>query len=107
MAEDEFLRVAEVAELLRLNPQTVRNTIARGDLRAVRFGRRVLIRRVDLDEYLVDAVKRSKPSAARTAFDHASTLVVRELREDAVPQASKALRELSAAALALAEELET
>jgi excisionase family DNA binding protein len=34
---DEFLTVAEVAELLRLNQQTMRNWIDRGDLAAVRI----------------------------------------------------------------------
>jgi predicted transcriptional regulator len=31
---DEFLTVAEVAELLKLNEQTVRNMVDRGDLPA-------------------------------------------------------------------------
>ncbi len=48
---DEFLTVAEVAELLKLNRQTVRNMVDRGDLPAVRVGtRRVRILRSDLDE---------------------------------------------------------
>jgi excisionase family DNA binding protein len=37
---DEFLTVDEVAQLLRLNPQTVRNMIDRGELPAVRVGAR-------------------------------------------------------------------
>src|SRR5207245_737152 len=50
-AVDRYLTVAEVAELLRLNPQTVRNWIDRGELRAVRVGaRRVRIRQSDLDQ---------------------------------------------------------
>jgi excisionase family DNA binding protein len=44
--DDEFLTVAEIAELLKVNPQTIRSTIDRGDLPAVRFGsRRVRVRR--------------------------------------------------------------
>jgi excisionase family DNA binding protein len=40
-----YLTVGEVAELLRLNQQTVRNWIDRGELPAVRVGeRRVRIR---------------------------------------------------------------
>jgi excisionase family DNA binding protein len=35
---DEFLNVAEVAELLKLNPQTIRNWLDRGELPAVRVG---------------------------------------------------------------------
>jgi excisionase family DNA binding protein len=48
--EDSFLTVDEVAQTLRINPQTVRNWIDRGSLRAVRVGRRVRIRQSDLDE---------------------------------------------------------
>jgi excisionase family DNA binding protein len=48
--EDSFLTVDEVAQTLRLNPQTVRNWITDGSLRAVRVGRRVRIRQSDLDE---------------------------------------------------------
>ena len=36
---DEFLTVDDVAQLLKLNPQTVRNMIDRGELPAVRVGR--------------------------------------------------------------------
>lgn len=46
---ETFLTVAEVAELLRLNQQTVRNWIDAGSLPAVRVGRRVRIKRSDLD----------------------------------------------------------
>jgi excisionase family DNA binding protein len=46
---DEFLTVADVAETLKLNQQTVRNWIDRGELPAIRIGRRVRIRRSDFD----------------------------------------------------------
>jgi excisionase family DNA binding protein len=46
---DEFLTVAEVAALLRLNPQTIRNWIENRTLPAVRIGRRVRVLRRDLD----------------------------------------------------------
>ncbi len=50
---DEFLTAAEVAELPKLNPQTVRNHIDRGLLPAVGVGpRRVRIRRADRDQIL-------------------------------------------------------
>jgi excisionase family DNA binding protein len=45
--------VAEVATLLKLNPQTVRNWIDQGKLPALHVGRRVRIRRADFDA-LVD-----------------------------------------------------
>jgi excisionase family DNA binding protein len=49
---EEFLTVAEVATLLKLNPQTVRNWIDRGELPALHVGRRVRIRRSELDQFL-------------------------------------------------------
>jgi excisionase family DNA binding protein len=50
--EDSFLTVAEVAELLKLNQQTVRNWIDQGSLPALRVGRRVRIRRSDFNRLL-------------------------------------------------------
>jgi excisionase family DNA binding protein len=50
--DEYYLTVAEVAELLRLNQQTVRNWIDQGSLPAVRVGRRVRIKRSDLDRVL-------------------------------------------------------
>jgi excisionase family DNA binding protein len=50
--DDEFLTVMQFAEHLQLNQQTVRNWIDAGELPAVRIGRRVRVRRVDLDELL-------------------------------------------------------
>ena len=46
---DEFLTVADVATILRLNQQTVRNWIDRGELPSVRVRRRVRIRRSDFE----------------------------------------------------------
>src|SRR6516164_4431378 len=50
--EDSFLTVAEVAEVLKLNQQTVRNWIDQGSLPALRIGRRVRIRRSDFERLL-------------------------------------------------------
>jgi excisionase family DNA binding protein len=50
--EDSFLTVAEVAEMLKLNQQTVRNWIDQGSLPALRVGRRVRIKRSDLERIL-------------------------------------------------------
>jgi excisionase family DNA binding protein len=50
--DDSFLTVAEVAELLKLNQQTVRNWIDQGSLPALRVGRRVRIRSSDLNRLL-------------------------------------------------------
>jgi len=50
--DDSFLTVAEVADTLKLNQQTVRNWIDQGFLPALRIGRRVRIRRSDFDRFL-------------------------------------------------------
>lgn len=65
--EDTFLTVAEVAELLKLDQQTVRNWIDRGDLAAVRVGqRRVRIRQSHLDAFVAGrAVRAEQVDTAR------------------------------------------
>ncbi len=60
--EESFLTVAEVAEVLRLNQQTVRNWIDAGSLPAVRVGRRVLIKRSDLDRVVQSGYQGSAPT---------------------------------------------
>jgi excisionase family DNA binding protein len=52
--DESFLTVAEVAEILKLNQQTVRNWIDQGSLPAVRVGRRVRIKRSDFQRVLED-----------------------------------------------------
>jgi excisionase family DNA binding protein len=49
---DDFMTVAEVASILKLNQQTVRNWIDAGKLPALHIGRRVRIRRADFDALL-------------------------------------------------------
>jgi excisionase family DNA binding protein len=61
--EDSFLTVAEVAEMLKLNQQTVRNWIDQGSLPALRVGRRVRIRRSDLERLLEEGRTARPPSA--------------------------------------------
>lgn len=51
-ADDEYMTVAEVAGNLKLNQQTIRNWIDRGELPVVRVGRRVRIKRSDYDRYV-------------------------------------------------------
>jgi excisionase family DNA binding protein len=58
---EEFLTVAEVAEMLKLNQQTVRNWIDQGSLPAVRVGRRVRIRRSDLERVLEEGYTTPPP----------------------------------------------
>jgi excisionase family DNA binding protein len=62
--ETEFLTVAEVAETLKLNQQTVRNWIDQGSLPALRIGRRVRIRRSDF-ERLIEAGETRPGSGGR------------------------------------------
>jgi excisionase family DNA binding protein len=61
---DSFLTVAEVAEMLKLNQQTVRNWIDQGSLPALRVGRRVRIKRSDLERVLADGYTARADSAA-------------------------------------------
>jgi excisionase family DNA binding protein len=53
--DDEYLTVKEIAEHLKLNQQTLRNWIDAGSLPAVRIGRRVRVRRTDLDRILAQS----------------------------------------------------
>ena len=63
--EDPFLTVGEVADMLRLNQPTVRNTIDRGELVAVRVGpRRVRIRKSDLDRWISESAAQAAVQAA-------------------------------------------
>ena len=62
--EESFLTVAEVAELLRLNQQTVRNWIDAGSLPAIRVGRRVRIKRSDLNRILERGYRGTPPPAS-------------------------------------------
>lgn len=61
--EDSFLTVAEVAEVLKLNQQTVRNWIDQGSLPALRVGRRVRIRRSDFEHLLSHGLNGSPTGA--------------------------------------------
>jgi excisionase family DNA binding protein len=47
----QWLTVAEVAELLRLNPQTVYKLIREGELPALRLGRTIRVRAGALEDY--------------------------------------------------------
>ncbi len=69
--DESYLTVAEVAETLKLNQQTVRNWIDQGSLPALRVGRRVRIKRSDFERILDQSysgnasgsAQRSGPSA--------------------------------------------
>ena len=57
---DEFMTVAEIAAILKLNQQTVRNWIDAGKLPAVHIGRRVRIKRSDFDRWWMRGTRRPK-----------------------------------------------
>src|SRR5947199_5424494 len=61
--EETFLTVAEVAEMLKLNQQTVRNWIDQGSLPALRVGRRVRIKRSDLERVLEEGYRSGTAAA--------------------------------------------
>ncbi len=69
-AEDSFLTVADVAEMLKLNQQTVRNWIDQGSLPALKVGRRVRIRRSDLD-LVLEQGRTTSVAAPRTSGPNA------------------------------------
>ena len=68
-APDEFMTVAEVATILKLNQQTVRNWIDAGTLPAVRIGRRVRIKRSDFDRVVADGYSGARSAAPSGIWD--------------------------------------
>jgi excisionase family DNA binding protein len=67
--EDELLTVADIANRLKLNQQTIYNWIDRGELPAVRLGaRRVRVRRSDLDALLAAGETHGRSTAADAAW---------------------------------------
>lgn len=52
---DDYLTVAEIATVLKLNQQTIRNWIDAGKLPALHLGRRVRVKRSDFEQLLREA----------------------------------------------------
>src|SRR5690349_17829786 len=102
--DDELLTVDEVAKILRVNPQTVRNWIDRGELPEVRIGkRRVRVRRSDLEEFVGGGgmpIKRHTP-----AEEVPPQMLVRPEVADGLQAFGEALHSLSDATLRLADVL--
>ena len=65
--EESFLTVAEVAETLKLNQQTVRNWIDQGSLPALRVGRRVRIKRSDFERLLEQGYTAGREASGEAA----------------------------------------
>lgn len=76
--DEEYLTVNEIAEHLKLNPQTLRNWIDQNRLPAVRIGRRVRVRRTDLDRILAEGATAAVTPSGSTV---APTDAVEELAE--------------------------
>jgi excisionase family DNA binding protein len=64
--DESYLTVAEVADVLKLNQQTVRNWIDQGSLPALRVGRRVRIRRSDFERLLAEGYNPGAGSSGAT-----------------------------------------
>jgi excisionase family DNA binding protein len=63
-SNEEFLTVAEIASILKLNQQTIRNWIDQRKLPAVHIGRRVRVLRSDFDRLVEGGYEKdSKPQA--------------------------------------------
>jgi excisionase family DNA binding protein len=108
---DEFLTVAEIAELLKVNAQTVRNWVDRGELPAVRVGsRRVRVRRSALDVFIAAGSTAADGAADESGLRDAlateldATRVTLKRGDDA--ELTAALRSLAGAASRLARALE-
>ena len=63
------MTVAEVAAVLKLNQQTVRNWIDQGKLPALHIGRRVRIRRDDFDALLDASAIGARNAASSSIWD--------------------------------------
>jgi excisionase family DNA binding protein len=62
--DDAFLTVADIAGLLKLNQQTVRNWIERGELPAYHLGRRIGVSRRDFEAFVEAGQRRVSPRTA-------------------------------------------
>ncbi len=105
---EELLTVREAADWLKLNQQTLRNMIDRGELRAVRVGsRRVRIRRSDLERFLAAGEAPGRDGdAGRDDLSDALRAALRAADGHDPAELAAALRSLAAAAERLASELD-
>jgi excisionase family DNA binding protein len=84
---EPFMTVAEVAKVLKLNQQTVRNWIDQGSLPAVRVGRRVRIKRSDFERVVDEGYSGAPPGAREPASPSAEDFWGGELVGFAEPDA--------------------
>jgi excisionase family DNA binding protein len=53
--EEKWYTVKEIAKLLKLNDETVRRAIQRGNLRSAKFGKVYRVSQIDLEAYINNA----------------------------------------------------
>jgi excisionase family DNA binding protein len=109
--DSPYLTVYEIAELLRVNQQTVRNWIDIGELTAIRVGgRRVRISQDDLDAFLAasefsgDAGANQEQLRRELDASLEGSRTALESGDDA--ELASSLRALAAAAMRLAQAVE-
>lgn len=102
---DELLTVAEIAERLKLNAQTIRNWIDLGELSSIRLGsRRVRVLESELARFIAESSSARSPTVDSARQTYAEAL-------QGVPAATgdadeaAALRRLAKASTALARVL--
>ncbi len=66
MNQNDVMTVSEVADYLRLNPQTVYRKAKAGELPALRIGRAIRFHRAELEQWLRSSMTVTSSSAAVT-----------------------------------------
>ncbi len=68
MEQIDLMTVSEVADYLRLNPQTVYRKAKAGELPALRIGRAIRFHRAELEQWLRASMTVTSASAAGTSL---------------------------------------
>ncbi len=68
MGQNDVMTVSEVADYLRLNPQTVYRKAKAGELPALRIGRAIRFHRGELEQWLRSSMTVTSVSAAGTSL---------------------------------------
>jgi excisionase family DNA binding protein len=62
--DDEFLTVADIARIVKVNEMTVRNWLDAGLLPSYRVGRRIRISRADFEAFIQAGISGDRPGPA-------------------------------------------